>query len=185
MILLRKDSGSRDASETADTIARAAAGDRHAFQELYFAHARYIAGVAERILGNRQDAEDVVQETFTAAARGLHTVKKPERFRFWLVTIAVRYAKTHLSRSYRTKEMRDQFARESDVHGSVESDADLCRIYRALDAIPAKLRIPWMLNLVEGFTQEEAAELCKCSLATVKRRISKADIQIRKRVGTP
>ena len=66
---------------------------------------------------------------------------------------------------------------------SPEDHTALTRIHRALDDVPAKVRIAWILRYLEQETNEDVARLCRCSLATAKRRIAQANQAVQKAVG--
>jgi len=68
------------------------AGDKAAFDRLVLLHQRQAAGLALGILGNRDDAAEVVQEAFLKAHLSLGHLSQPERFRFWLLKIVANEA---------------------------------------------------------------------------------------------
>ncbi len=157
-------------------------GDEQAFYLFYKRHARYIAGVAYRILGNDADLDDIVQETFSSAAQNLGQLKNPEQVRLWLVTIAVRLS----TRRLKARSRRTLFGLMSNADeakcldpGDMETRDEL---KEALDRLPEKLRVPWILRRVEGMTLGETAEACGISLATVKRRLSAAEAKLRRMI---
>lgn len=149
-------------------------------------YAPYVASIGLRMLGRRDEADDLVQDVFLAAARGLDQVKDPHATKAWLATVAVRTARKRLRR----RRLRMMLSLESEVdYGDVADDraspetrALLCGVYRALDRLPVDERLAWTLRHVEGEKLERVALLCDCSLATVKRRIARAHQTIRKAV---
>ena len=161
---------------------RARGGDKQAFSELYAAHARYVAGVVYRILGNDGDLDDIVQETFIDALSGIRQVEEPRALRAWLVTIAVRRTRRVIGkrrrRAFFGMLLRDQSATASNPHDSEPVDF----LYDAMEKLPADLRIPWALHRVEHLSLPETAEACEVSLATVKRRIAEAEERIARRL---
>lgn len=72
----------------ADAVARARAGDREAFRELVERHSHRVFQLAYRLTGNEEDAEDVVQDTFLRAYRGLSRFEERAQFLTWLYRIA-------------------------------------------------------------------------------------------------
>ncbi len=148
-------------------IERVQQGDEAAFYAFYKMHARYIAGVAYRLLAENQEVDDVVQETFITAAQKVHQLKAPEHARPWLVKIAVRHAHKHLARRRRAE--KRQQADELEVPGKTDMRlASLVDDLRdALLRIPRKMVEPWILHRLEGMTIEEAATACNISAATV------------------
>jgi RNA polymerase sigma-70 factor (ECF subfamily) len=168
-----------NASELDDAalVSRARGGDRWAEEALYHRHVDYVMGMAVRLLGNRQDAEDAIQETFALALDRLRGLREPESFRGWLATIAVRLIRRRLRRtkllaSLGLRPASEELDFESlAVDADAETRAELTVAGKALARVPANDRVAWMLHHVEGETLERVAELCGCSLATAKRRI--------------
>src|SRR5215203_1805319 len=70
-------------------VARALSGDREAFRTLVERHSRYVFSVAQRMTGNAEDAEDVVQETWIKAHKQLSRFEARADFRTWLHRICV------------------------------------------------------------------------------------------------
>lgn len=158
--------------------------DEAAFRELYHRHARYIAGVAYRLMGNDAEIDDVVQETFVDAADGIANLKEPRALRAWLVAIAVRRVRKLLGRRRRRRMFGFAFA---EVAAKTSDPADRSRVdelYEALDQIPTDLRLPWTLHRIEQMSLPETAAACGVSLATVKRRIAEAEARVERRIGT-
>lgn len=176
----------------ADLVIRARSGDQWALEMLYRRHVQLVAGTALRLLRNRADAEDVTQETFLLAFEKLAQLAEPAAFRGWLVRIAV----SRVHRRFRTRKLRGLIFPWRDAEGedislegearddaTAEQRAELALLDLALAALPLELRTAWLLRHVMGCAVEETAEACGCSLATVKRRISAADEQIRRHTG--
>jgi len=156
-------------------VQRARLGDQRAIAQIYRRHAKYIAGVAYRLLGDGSELDDVVQETFLAALSGLASLMEPARLRPWLVTIAVRKVQRRLVARTRRRWLGVQVR----LAGAAVSDPQVSRgvldLYRVLETLPVKLRVPWVLARVEGASLEEVAMFCETSLSTTKRRITRAE----------
>src|SRR5712671_418694 len=96
---------------TASELAEAALlGEERGFESMYRLHARYVAGVVYRIVGHDGDLDDIVQETFVAASSHLNQLRDPAAIRPWLVAIAIRCVKSHLSRRRRQRLLALQIA---------------------------------------------------------------------------
>src|SRR6266536_1648948 len=76
--------------DDATLVERACQGDRWAEEALYYRHVSYIMGMVTRCLGNREEAEDVVQDTFAIGLDRLETVRQPQAVRGWFAQIAIR-----------------------------------------------------------------------------------------------
>lgn len=160
--------------DDAALVARAATGDERAFAAIYRRYARYVAGVAYRLLGDDAEVDDVVQETFVAASEGIGALKEGATLKHWLVTIAVRRVARRIERRRRQRWLAGIFGRTEPRAAGPEVEGDAYALYEALRGISAERRVPWTLHVVEGMTLPEVAEHCGVSLATVKRRIAEA-----------
>jgi RNA polymerase sigma-70 factor, ECF subfamily len=172
-----------------ELVARALAGERIALQLLYRRHVAPVTERVTRLLARSGEAEDVVQDAFVAAFAELGRLNDPSRFGPWLMRIAVHQAQRRFRRRRLLARLgldRGQDdARLEQVAApelSPEERIQLSRLDQALGELPVPLRLAWMLRHVEGCELAEVAEQCRCSLATVKRRITRADEQLRARV---
>src|SRR5688572_15669302 len=89
------------ASETvsdADLVSRAAGGDRWSREMIYRRHAGLLLAIAARLLGNRGDAEEVVQDTFVTAFEQLRALRDPGALRAWLAQITVSLVRRRIRR---------------------------------------------------------------------------------------
>ena len=164
-------------------VERILRGDAQAFRELYGRHARYIAGVVHRLMGDDADLEDIVQDTFVRAAERLDSLRDRAQVRPWLVTIAVRLAQSRMTRRRRRHWLRMQITRAAPTVSDPRDRAPADELASALEQVPAKLRVPWILARVEGLKLEEVATSCGVSLATIKRRIADAQVRLDRRLG--
>ncbi len=162
-------------------VERARAGDERAFAQLYRRHARYLAGVVYRLMGHDQELDDVIQETFVDAATQLEQIREASRVRPWLVRVAVRKVHRRLARRRRMQWLLAESPAAAPMT-DLESHHELRALFEALDRIPPKLRVPWILHRVEGETLPDVALACDVSLATVKRRIAEAETRLSRRL---
>lgn len=132
--------------------------------------------VAYGVLRQRQDAEDVAQEALARAHQRLATLRDRDRFRAWLVRISWRLALDH-RRSERRRERRE-LAALAPAAPSVEEIAAANefreRVWRAIDALPEKLRVAIVLASIEGHDVAEVASLLDLPPGTVKSRLHHA-----------
>jgi RNA polymerase sigma-70 factor (ECF subfamily) len=177
---------SRGAADAEAVVRRARAGDRAAEETIYRWHVAYVAGMVLRLLANRTEAEDVVQDTFVIAFGQLSTLRDPGAVRPWLAQIAVnevrhRLRKRRLMQLLGLRPGGDAVDFDSIAAPSVgaETRTELAALGRLLGTLPANQRIAWSLRYVEGATLEEVALTCACSLATAKRRIAAAHRRVR------
>jgi len=157
------------------------------FEELFRQYAPYVASIGYRLLGRDEEVDDLVQDVFLAAHRGLGRLRNREAVKGWLATVSVRLARRRLrARRVRTFLHLDATRDYLDVADRSASPADralLARVYQILDDLPANDRLAWSLRHVQGEKLERVAELCQCSLATAKRRIKAAQVAIEREVS--
>jgi RNA polymerase sigma-70 factor (ECF subfamily) len=162
--------------------------DSRDFDALYRRYAPYVAAIAARILGRDQDLDDLVQDAFVNALRGLRGLREPQAVKGWLAKITVRLATRRLRQQrlkralHLTREAND----EETLYAPGATDeqrAQIARVYRALDALPAAERVAWVLRHVEGEPLQRLPELCDCSLSTAQRRLARAQQAIERELG--
>jgi RNA polymerase sigma-70 factor (ECF subfamily) len=178
-------SGQRQSSpegvSDADLALRAKGGERWAEEALFRRYIDYVSALSFRLLRDRTEGEDVVQDTFLDAFAQLRAGTVPTSFRAWLAGIAVH--KVH--RRFRRRKLRALLGHHfAAVDGVLQTTAyagtspelhtELGLLDAALSVLPDVDRAAWMLRYVEGYELEEVARLCGCSIATVKRRIGRA-----------
>jgi len=138
-------------------------------------------GTAIRVLGSPTDADDLVQESFLIVIDKVGELRKPEALGNFIVSVVVRLARNEL----RKRAVR-RFVQLGESHPIVlREDADPAEreqieaIYRVLDRLDANNRILFVLRYVEGWELTDLAHAQNCSLATVKRRLTKANKRFR------
>jgi len=181
---------SADAASDAQLVARAIEGDRWGREMLYRRHATYLLAIAARLLGNRNEGEEVVQDTFVTAFEQLSTLREPAALRGWLAQIAVSQVRRRMRRGRLMRVLGlDRGADDATLAAlaspgtNPDQRAELALVDRAMRGMPSNVRIAWMLRMVEGLELAEVASACGCSLSTAKRRIAAADAVVRTHIG--
>jgi RNA polymerase sigma-70 factor (ECF subfamily) len=150
-------------------------------------YSRYVAAVALRLIGRDDELDDVVQEVFLAALRGLPRLREAEAVKGWLATVTVRVAGRRLRRrrlrTFLGLDHAPDYERLAAPDAPADERALLSRVYLALDALPVRERLAFCLRHVEGEPLERVAELCGCSLATAKRRIAAVQARLADQLG--
>jgi RNA polymerase sigma-70 factor (ECF subfamily) len=169
------------------SLARIARGDQAAFAELYDRHARLVYSLALRILQDRSDAEDIVQEVFAQVwAQAARYDASRGAVAAWMLTLTRSRAIDKL----RAKRARPEAAIEADaaervMDFSAAQDLELLsaeqvtRLQRALNELPDAQRTALDLAYYEGLTHVEVAARLGEPLGTVKTRIRQAVIKLR------
>lgn len=165
----------------AQLVVLGARGDVGALEQLYRRHAAFAIHLATRIEGSARDVEDIVHDAFLRAFERLGDLVDPAAFRAWLGSIVVHKVRSRMRRTRllgmlgmgKSSEPVDLDALASPA-ASPHARAQIAQIYALLQTLPADDRIAWILRSVEGHDLETVAQMTDCSLATVKRRISRA-----------
>ena len=170
-------------------IARFQQGDVQAFDVLVRRYKDQLLNFVFRFVGNRIDAEDIVQETFLRVFKNKHYYKEIAKFSTWVYTIAGNLAKTELRRRKRRKvfsvsnfvnEERDfdipdsNRNPEKEVDGSLKDDF----IQKAIDKLPPKFKEVILLRDVQGFAYEEISQILGIPLGTVKSRVNRGRLKL-------
>jgi RNA polymerase sigma-70 factor (ECF subfamily) len=168
--------------DDAELVTRALLGERWARAALYHRHARDIANLALSLLRDREEARDVLQDTFVTAFETLSQLRERTKVRAWLCKVAVR----HVQRRFRRRRLRRLLGLDFGAPVTIPLDElamrdaeqeavlELRRLEAVLRTLPDRACIVWTLRAVEGETLPAIAEIVGCSLATVKRDLSAA-----------
>lgn len=166
---------------------RCRAGDFEAFEALYREHSSRLFGLTVRMLGNRTDAEDMLQDIFLAAHRKLESYRGDARLGTWLFRLAMNQCLDHLrSKSARmtqaTSSLDDDNAMEPAALGSGPAVGAVQQIdlERAIARLPEGCRAAFLLHDVEGFEHKEVGSMLGISEGTSKSQVHKARLKMRK-----
>jgi RNA polymerase sigma-70 factor (ECF subfamily) len=167
-------------------------GDMTAFEELIKRHTAMIFRIAMRIVGSREDAEDIVQDAAMKAFQHLHRFEERALFSTWLTRIAVNEALVKLRRSRRMQtisignEVDDGLSpgdRIADQRPNPEQHfnaAQLCeRLQEALVLLPDNYRVVFLSRDVEGLSIADTAGILGLSIPSVKARLRNARLKLR------
>lgn len=178
--LPRDEPRSLEETEDARLVSLAVHGETGAFEALYRRYAPFAINLAVRIQGNSRDVEDIVHDAFLRAHDKLPELRDGQAFKGWLGAIVVSLIRSRLRKRRLMGAFGliskdpidlDSIASES---ASPEARAQLAQVYALLQTLPADERVAWTLRHVERHRLEAIAELLGCSLATAKRRITRA-----------
>ena len=177
-------------------LAQAREGDTHAFGQLVRRYENKIFRLAQHITQNREDAEDVLQETFLKAYEHLDQFQGNSKFYTWVVRIAVNQALMKLRRRKTDKSVsldetidtgEDTLVREVAAWDeNPEQRFSRAEIGQILESAIQNLEPPYRsvfaLRDMEGLSTEETAEALGLSVPAVKSRLLRARLQLRERL---
>jgi RNA polymerase sigma-70 factor, ECF subfamily len=170
-------------ADEAELIRRCRAGERAAQDELYTRFKRTVAATLYRVLGDRTDLDDLVQEVFVIAFRGLDRFRGDARLSTWLYRICVNVALGKIrSRSRKppplsvqdldlTSQSQTLLDRPETPERALERRRDRDRVYRALEQLAPKKRVVLFLHEIEGLDLKDIAYLVDSNPVTVRTRL--------------
>lgn len=163
----------RVAAEVADEelVERVRGGDFAAYDTLVARHMRSAFAIAYRVLGQREDAEDLVQDAFMVALEKIDTFREGHRFAPWFFRILVnRGLNARKARSLRQTDAlpAEAAAREPTPHVHAERTELRERLQVAMSTLPERQQVIVRLFELEGYTSPEIAEMLQLSDGTVR-----------------
>lgn len=176
--------------DDADVVAAFLQGEERAFQELVERYQTRLLNFIYRTVGDRERAEDLVQEVFIRVYRHLHRFDRSKKFSTWAYTIASNLAKNELRNRSRNplvlfQTLRgtrsDEEERPLQFEDFQSRPDDLYRkrhlrglVEQTVAQLPEHHRQVFVLRELEGKSYEEIAEITDCNLGTVKSRLNRA-----------
>lgn len=176
-----------------ELIARFQEGDVYAFEQIVHRYKDPLINFIYHFLGDRIDAEDVVQETFLRVFKKKHLYRSIAKFSTWIYTIAGNLAKTELRRRRRRQilsltrmgredsdyELPDVFySPERIVDGNIKEK----EIRKEIEALPIKFREVVVLRDIQELSYEEISKILKIPLGTVKSRVNRGRLRLQKKL---
>jgi RNA polymerase sigma-70 factor (ECF subfamily) len=182
-----------------DLVAKAKSGDFAAFEQLVSRYERRVFRAAARIVGRREDAEDVVQDTFTSVIEHLAGFREESGFYTWLMRIAVNHALKRLRKRRRWLNVSDGSPQAEETYGEIPHPEFIAPwrdnpalvaerhevqklLGEALIELDEKYRTVFVLRDMEERTTAEVAEILGISESNVKVRLLRARLQLRERI---
>ena len=182
-------------------VDRVRAGDVRAFEALVRRYERWVFTLALRMVGNRQEAEDIAQEVFLKAYRGLQGFRGASRFSTWLYAIASHHCLNHLAspearlrrevwdpepagdRRADGASILDRLPDRAAGPDAVLESRDLRQaIQNGLAHLSEEHRLVLILRDVQGMSYEEIADTLGLELGTVRSRLHRARTDLKARL---
>lgn len=160
-------------------------GNEMAFSEIVKRYKDKIVNFLWQITGNYQVAVELSQETFMRVYFKADKYRPVAPLSSWIYTIAANLAKTEMKKTHRVPmvsldDENNRFFVRTGTEDNPEESGLSQRLRQALDALHPRYRIPVILKDIEGFSQEEIAQILKKPLGTIKARISRGRLYLRK-----
>lgn len=187
-------------TSNADLVRRANAGDFNALEELTTRHEKQVYSLALRMLRHRQDAEDVVQQTFLSMVEHLSGFREESSFTTWLMRIATHAALKVIRKRRGLDTISLEAAAEAAGQGEAIPHPEFIADWReapheliargetgqlledALNRLDEKHRLVFILRDVQGLSVRETAQALALSEANVKVRLLRARLTLREQL---
>ena len=162
------------------------------YEHLLLEHTDKVFHVVLCMVGNREDAEDVMQDVFLKAYKHLDDFRGAADVGTWLYSIAMNTARAHLrSRNRARRRTASRPVEELDILGRlpaapdrVETEFDRQQISRALhqalQSLPPEFREVFVLKNIRGYSYKQIADILGISMGTVESRLFRAREKLRK-----
>jgi len=171
-----------EGSSDAVIVARVLRGDVEAYRTLVERYRDQYARYAVHMLGNREDAEEALQDAFTRAYRSLARCEDPERFSAWLFRILVNRCRTmgaRRGRRARTFVVDESALTSAAVDHPADGNAWREEIDRALQRLRPEQREAFLLKYVEELGYDEMSRLTGVGVSALKMRVMRACDRLR------
>jgi RNA polymerase sigma-70 factor (ECF subfamily) len=165
-----------------ELVGRAVRGDVDAFAELSRRYRNQYARFAIRMVGSRDEAEDVMQSAFIRAYRALDKCRDPGRFGGWLYQIVANECRSYLVRRGRRERrlVRDELRlEEAAIDPRVDGSETLDDVQYALAQLDVEQREAFVMKHVEQLSYEEMAEITGDGISALKMRVKRACARLR------
>ena len=159
---------------------------QEALAEAYRRHGGAVFGLAKRLLGDAAIAEELVQEVFLRAYRGLEKFRGDAQLSTWMYRLSVNAALSHATRTQarQKRDLGEEALMALPAEDAPATDPRLrARLERALADLPAGYRAVLVLHDVEGLQHEEIADILGCRVGTSKSQLHKARAKMRELLG--
>jgi RNA polymerase sigma-70 factor (ECF subfamily) len=176
-----------------DLIEKFQRGDLYAYELIVKRYKDQLLNFVYRFLGNQEEAEDVVQETFLRVYRKRHAYQRVAKFSTWIYTIAGNLARTELRRRNRRRifslsnlgvddkeyEISDEILSPERHTNTVLSEEI---IQREINKLSPKFREVIILRDIQELSYEEISKIIRVPIGTVKSRVNRARLRLQGRL---
>lgn len=170
---------------TRDIIDRSIRGNRQAQYQLYNMYAKAMYNICCRMMNDREEAEDMLQESFSEAFRRLGSFRFDSTFGAWLKRIVVNRCINEIKRKRISLEFFDDlspFYEEEDLPDEIESGLSAEMIKKAMALLPKGSRMIFSLYLLEGYDHQEISQILNISESNSKTQYMRAKQKIKEMI---
>ena len=184
-------SGVSGSDDDAALVSSAQAGDLHAFEQLVTRHQKKMLNIAYRLIGDYDDACEVVQDAFVSAHKNITTFRRDAKFKTWLTTITLNLSKNRLKQirsrqGHEANSLNDPIrtddgtmnmdppSKEPSVLDRMEQSDIRARVQNCIKALDTDFREVLVLRDMQEFSYEEIGNMLKVREGTVKSRLFRA-----------
>jgi RNA polymerase sigma-70 factor (ECF subfamily) len=180
-----------DLEQERQLVERARGGDQDAYRQLVEQNQRQVYGLALRHTNRHEDADEIAQEAFIRAYRGLRRFRGECSFRTWLFRIAVNCCFSHKRKAVREPATED-IANKADRIPDDSNPSPLSRamgyqtralVDRALDSLSRQQRSVFVMKYLQHFSIAEISETLGCAPGTVKKQLFRAVGRMREQLA--
>ncbi len=178
-----------------ELVRRIQSGDPSAFNVLVLKYQQKVINLISRYIHDSHIAEDIAQEAFIKAYKGMENFRGDSAFYTWLYRIAINTAKNHLVTTSRRLPTSDIDANEAEQYSEADALRDAgsperivlkdelqLAISESIEELPDDLRTAITLREIEGMSYEEIAETMNCPIGTVRSRIFRAREAVERKI---
>ena len=162
----------------ASLISECRKGDRKAQRDLYDLYSQAMYNLAFRIMNNREDAEDMLQETFLECFRKIDTFRFESTFGAWLKSILINRCINQLRKKKINLVLMETLPAVI-TEDQPETIYDTAKIFKGIEQLPDGYRIVLTLYLLEGYDHTEIAQILGITESTSKSQYSRAKDKLR------
>jgi RNA polymerase sigma-70 factor (ECF subfamily) len=185
--------------EDAEIVSFCKKGNVDAFEELVIKHQKKMLNIAFRMIGNYEDACEIVQDAFVSAYKAIRHFEEKARFTTWLYTIVVNLSRNRLNQ-LKIKNSREAFSMDDPVlTDSSELAVELAssepsvlerlekrdaqkKVQACIDSLDNEFKEVIILRDMQGFSYDEISDMLKMPAGTVKSRLFRAREMLRDRL---
>lgn len=162
--------------------------DPSAFRDLFDTYHQMVFNICFRMIGNRQEGEDLTQEVFLKVYESLKNFRLESKLSTWIYRITINHCLNMQTKKKRQRWLSLDFIMDSEIDvkdlslSTAKNNPDIVLqqketeliVQKCINALPAKQRIAIILHRYEGLSYQDIADIMKCSVASVESRLFRA-----------